>query len=388
MNRKQFFILLIAVLVVGGGGLLVYRNRNNSWENPGTALGGKLLPGLAINDIATITIKGGTNELHLVRQDNLWRVRERGNYPANFSQISEWLIKLADMKIAQSEAVGPSQLARFDLLPAGSADHTGTAVEFSDASGKTLATLLVGKTHMKKPTGHQMPGMGDEGWPDGRYVIVGNATTTLDVVSDPLESTQAKPEQWLNKDFLTIDRPDAIAVQYPVATNSWKLTRASDTNDWQLADAKPKEKLDSSKVSGVTSPFSSPSFNDVLPPDTSPAISGLTNATSVTVNTLDGFTYAAQIGQLRNDNYPVTFAITANFPPSTGKTNDQAKVTAQKTLADKLTREQQYQRWIYLMPSYAVDQVLKNRADLLVTETNSTTSATGTNSTGTATDDK
>ena len=54
-------------------------------------------------------------------------------------------------------------------------------------------------------------------------------------------------------------------MQFPEATNSWKLTRASATNDWQLADAKPDEKLDSSKISGVTSPFSSASFNDVAP---------------------------------------------------------------------------------------------------------------------------
>ena len=274
MNRKQFFILLIAVLVVGGGGLLVYRNSNNSWENPGTTLGGKLLPGLAINDVAAITIKGGTNELHLVRQDSLWRVRERGNYPANFAQISEWLIKLSDMKIAQSEEVGPSQLSRFDLLPAGGAEHTATSVELLDASGKPLATLLVGKTHMKKPASQQPAGMGDGGWPDGRYVQVGNATNTLDVVADPLENTQPKPDQWLNKDFLNVEKPGTITVDFPEATNSWSLTRASETNDWSLTAASPKEKLDSTKTSGVTTPFSSAAFNDVLPPDTTPATAG------------------------------------------------------------------------------------------------------------------
>jgi hypothetical protein len=69
----------------------------------------------------------------------------------------------------------------------------------------------------------------------------------------------------LNKDFLSIEKPRAIAVQFPEATNSWKLTRASETNDWQLADAKPGEKPDASKISSVTSPFSSASFNDVAP---------------------------------------------------------------------------------------------------------------------------
>jgi hypothetical protein len=374
MNRKQFILLLIVVLVVGGAGLLMYQRGNNSWENSGAALGGKLLPGLSINDIAAITLQGGTNELHLVRQDGLWRVRERGNYPANFSQISAWLIKLSDLKIAQSQEVGPSQLSRFDLLPAGPGEHTATSVEFADANGKVLASLLLGKQHMKKPTTPQPEGMGDEGWPDGRYVMVGGATT-LDVISDALENSEPKPDQWLNKDFLNVEKPAAINVQFPVATNSWKLTRASETNDWQLADAGPKEKLDSSKISGVTTPFSSPSFNDVLPADTAPAASGMTNVTRVTVDTLDGFTYAAQIGQKHDDNYPVTFTISASLPPSA------ATNALQKTLTDKLARELQYQHWIYLMPAYAIDPVLKNRADLLVTGTNNAPAATGTNST-------
>jgi Flp pilus assembly protein CpaB len=106
MNRKQFIILLVLVVVVGAAGLLVRQRSNNSWQGGGTAIGQKLLPNLAVNDVAQIAIKSGTNELNLVKRDNLWRVRERGDYPANFSQISEVLMKLADLKIAQTEEIG------------------------------------------------------------------------------------------------------------------------------------------------------------------------------------------------------------------------------------------------------------------------------------------
>ena len=40
---------------------------------------------LPVNDVAAIVIKGGTNQLDLVRKDNLWRVKQRNDYPANFS---------------------------------------------------------------------------------------------------------------------------------------------------------------------------------------------------------------------------------------------------------------------------------------------------------------
>lgn len=374
MNRKQFLILLFFVLIVGGGGLVIYQQSNRSWESSAATIGGKLLPNLPVNDIAGITIKGGTNELHLVKTDNLWRVRERANYAANFGQISEWLIKLADLKIAQSQDVGPSQLGRFALLPPGTATNTGTQVEFTDANGKVVGSLLLGKKHLKKPAAGQpdMMGMGEEGWPDGRYVQAGGQTTSLAVITDPMENAEPKPEQWLNKDFINVEKPSVIAVDFPAATNSWKLMRASETNDWQLASPGPKEKLDTSKIYSVTTPFSSPSFTDLLPPDTKPEAAGLTNVTRITLDTLDGFTYAAQVGQKRNENYPVTFTITANLPtPITG--TNAAAVAAQsrlKTLTEKLTREQGCQKWIYLLPTYVVDPLLKPRGDLLVVETN------------------
>jgi hypothetical protein len=397
MNRKQFLILLVLVLLLGGAGLIIHQRGSRSWEDSASTLGGKLLPNLPVNDIAQITLQAGTNQLHLVRTDNRWRVYERGNYPANFSQISDWILKLADLKIAQNQDVGPSQLARFALLPPGPATNTATLVELADANGKTLASLLLGKKHLKKSTGAQpMMGLGDQAWPDGRYVMVGANRTTLDVIADPLDNAEPKPDQWLSKDFLNVENPSAITVAFPEATNSWQLTRASETNDWQLAAAGPKEKLDADKISGVTSPLSSASFNDVLPPDIKPEAAGLTNLTRLTVATFDGFTYTAQIGPKQAENYPVAVTVTAVLPPepapavaaqpaAPAKSVTEAKPSAdkvaadkavaeakehRKTLTDKLAREQQCEHWTYLMPAYALDAVLKPRTELLVTETN------------------
>ena len=192
------------------------------------------------------------------------------------------------------------------------------------------------------------------------------------MISDPLDSVQPGAEAWLNKDFLSIENPRAIAVQFPEATNSWKLTRATATNDWQLADARPDEKADSSKISSVTSPFSSPSFNDVAAAGTG----SVTNPTVLTVETFDGFTYVAQIAPKMNETYPVSFSVSASLatqrPAATDeKAGDKAQLdqefkTQQARLTDKLAREKSYERWIYQMPAASVEEFLKPRAQLLV----------------------
>lgn len=377
MNRKQFIILVVAVALIGAAGWIVHQRGQQSWQSAGESIGGKLLPNFPINDVAQIEIQSGTNALTLARRDNLWRVRQRGDYPADFSKISDLLTKLADLKIVQSEDIGPSELGRFDLLPTGSATNSGTQLAFKDQNGKTLASLLLGKKHMKQPSGGSQF---DEGWPDGRYVKAGDAKTVA-VISDALDNAEPNAPSWLDKDFFKIENPKSVAVTFLEATNSWKLIRASETNDWQLADVKPGEKLDSSKLYEVTSPFGSPSFDDV-----SPGAAGLTDASELTAQTFDGFNYTVKIGRKQNDDYPLTLAVAADFPPEPApakdaKPADKAKLDAdfkarQKTLADKLAKEKQFENWTYSVPAYVVDPLLKPRAELLVeTETNAATTA-------------
>ena len=373
MNRKQFFILLVLVVIIGAAGLVIRQRGQSSWQSAAQTIGRKLLPDLPVNDIAQITVKAGGSELNLARRDGVWCVRERNDYPANFSDISGLLLKFADLKVVQSEEVGPSQLGRFELLPPGAAANTATQIEFKDASGKTRNSVLLGKKHMNKARGGQFGGMvGDEGWPDGRYVLAGSGAKTVAVVSDPLQDVRPKPEAWLNKDFLHIEKPRTIAVQFAEATNSWKLTRTSETNDWQLADAKAGEKLDSAKISGVTSPFSSASFSDIAALNASNAPTG----TTLTVGTFDGFTYIVKIGASENGNYPAHITVSANLATERvagkdEKAEDKAKLDKefkdqQAKFAEKLAGEKRFGHWVYQLPGYTVDPLLKPKKELLV----------------------
>ena len=119
------------------------------------------------------------------------------------------------------------------------------------------------------------------------------------LIADPLNNIEPKPEDWLNKDFFKVERPKAVAVTYPVATNSWKLARDTESGEWKLAEAKPEEKLDAARASGVSSPFASPMFNDVVAPGAKPEDNGLDKPTVVTVETFDDFVYTVKIGERR-----------------------------------------------------------------------------------------
>jgi Domain of unknown function (DUF4340) len=376
MNRKQFAILVVLLVVLGGAGLLIVKKQRQE-SGAGEAGAGKNLLGekFPVNDITQITLKTGTNALNLVKKDDVWKVSERANYAANFSQISEELIKLAGLKVAQVEEVGASQLARLELTQPGPATNSGTLVDLKDKDGKTMKSLTLGKKHMQKPQHSTPTPWGDEGYPDGRYVMVsGNSQEAL-LIKDPLDKLEAKPAEWLQKDFFHIERPKAIAVTFPVATNSWKITRDVESGEWKLAEAKPEEKLDTTKVPGVANPFSSPSFNDVVLPGAKPEDNGLDKPTVVTVDTFDDFTYVVKVGTKNGDEYPVKMTVTANFPnervpakdekPEDKDKADKAWKDRQKQLETNLQTAQAFAKWTYLVPSYNVDPMLKERKDLL-----------------------
>src|SRR5436190_11118412 len=151
MSRKQFFVVLAALAFIGGAGLVLFHRHEQLWTNSATKTGGSLMPGFKFNEVAAIHVQGNS-DFNVVRDNGIWRVPERHNYPANFRQIRQLLMNMRDLKVVQSEPVGPSQLERVDLNPPGRSPGGGTLLEFKDAHGKTLDSLLVGKEHERLQT--------------------------------------------------------------------------------------------------------------------------------------------------------------------------------------------------------------------------------------------
>ena len=374
MNSKQLIFLLAALVVLGGAGL-VLRNRNQeSWSTSGSKLGEKVLPNFQVNDVASIVIKGPT-QLDLVKKNDRWGVQERNDYPANFSQISDLLIKMGDLKIAQAEPIGSSQLARMHLAAPGSAD-SATEIEFKDAQGKALQSLLLGKKHTRKSERPSPFPYGDSAMADGRYVMLQSDPREVLTVSDPLNSVDPKPAEWLNKDFFKVEKPKAISFVSTNAADSWNLTRDSETGSWVLSGAKPGEKFDTNKASSLSSTLSSPSFIDVAA-DAAPAKTGLDKPLVVTIATFDHFTYTLKIGAKNpENNYNLNVAVTADFPTERTpgkdeKPDDKKKLGKEfqdklKPLQEKLQQEKSLDRWTYLVNSWLIDPLIRTRAQLMV----------------------
>jgi hypothetical protein len=373
MNRKQLILIFAVLVILGGAGLALLNHNRESWSSPQGKMGRKLFPDFPYDDVAAIHVKNAA-DLHLAVKEGKWRVVERADYPADFPRIRDLLIKLGGLKIAQSEPIGPSQLAHMELEAPGKGAGSGTLVELMDKSGKTLRSFLLGKKHTQESSRPSPYGGGE--FEDGRYLLLPDDNKELVLVSDPLNSVEAGAEPWLDKDFFKIEKLQSVSLVSTNATNSWKLTRESESAPWVLADTNAGEILDSNKVASLAGAVSYVSFVDVAS-NSAPAVTGLDKPLALTLDTFDHFSYNLKVGgKTPENNFYLTVGVSAEVPTNRvagkdEKPEDKQKLDAEfqartKALQEKLATEKSFAPWVYIVGSGLAEPLIRDRSQILV----------------------
>jgi len=377
MNQKQLLILVLVLAVLGGAALMHLRKDSQQRQGGGRAAGTELLADLPVGEeLAQVVITQGSNTLTLTRTEGVWGVAERNGYPANYSEISRTVLKLRDLKSVLTEQIAESQLAQLELLEPGTGAGGGTLIDFRDKAGQSLASLMLGKEQTRKQSGPpQGGGGGPQEIPVGRWVMNPEDRTSVAQVSDTLSNIRPTPGSWLDKTFFKVQKIRSIDVTYPdEATNSFTLSRDSETDAWTLAGLEEGWELDGTKTSAFNSALGSPSFDDVIV-DVEDAEFGLDQPRRILIETFDGFKYDIAAGSPIEGKIPMRVAVKGTYPRERDVAEDEDEsVKTQKdkefadtlgTLDEKLESEQALEKWTYLVSSWTLDSVLKKRADLV-----------------------
>lgn len=368
MNRKQFLILVVALVVLGGAGLALFWQDIAAYRAAGAKIGARLLPDLKVSEVEQIRLQDAKSQATLVKKGNAWVVRERGDYPADVQKIGDLLIKLAELKVTQSESVGESLLPRLDLAQPGKGEGGGTLVEFKGAADKTLASLILGKTVLKKDPVNPLPGA-QNGVPAGRYVLVAGARDTVVVVSDPLSGAEAGPAQWLLKDFFKADRIRTLTVGEGAA--QWKITRDEEYGQWKFASGSGT--LDASAAVGAANALSGLAFDDVV---TGSREGETEHPGTVTAETFDDLTYTLKVAKRKaGGDYDVSFAVSGEppakrVPEKNEKPGDKARLDKEfaetlKKLEERIAREKALAKWTYVVSAKQLAPLMKERAQMI-----------------------
>lgn len=375
MSRKQFLVMVAALAVLLAAAAGVVLSDRSAWTSADSRAGQKAIGGLKISDVAEITVRDSSGELHLVRGQAGWSVRERADFPADTDRVAAVLVKLAETKVVQSEPLVASQRARLELLEPNPIDAkdkvqgAGTAIELKDAKGGVLGRLLLGKKIMKGSATASL------GRPDadatGRYLVAGGDDKTVLAVGDPLNEAEAKPQDWLVKDLLRVEGSKTIS-SFKDGKLRWTVTRNTESADWSLIGS--RDKPDLQKATDLASSLGWVNLVDVVA-EPAKVDTGLDHAVAIKAETFDGLKYTLNVGKQSGANYYVRVAV-AGEPVKTRKPaknekaedkakNDKAFEEARKKLVEKVEREKKLEAWTYLVAKTGLDALLRDRQQLM-----------------------
>ena len=380
MNRKQFLWLMLVVLLLGGVSIALFWQDITLYRDSGAKIGARLMPELKISDVAKLRLQDADKEVTLALKDKVWRVEQRGGYPADFAEISGLILKLLDVKVVQTETVGASLHPRLNLLAPdkaakdkgandrGAKEGAGTLMELSDASGKVLVSLVLGKVSLKKDPMNPLPNAKD-GVPAGRHVLVAGRGDSVAVVSDPLEKAVTAPGAWVAKDFFKADRIRTLQLAGE-GVSSWKIARDEEWGQWKFAAGGGQ--LHPSAAVTATNALGSLAFSDVVIDDKA----GAGKAAVLTAETFDNLTYTVKLAPLANGDFVLRYTV-AGTPPKTRKPEAKEKpedvAKLDKDFADNLQRlearvmlEQARSQWAYVVPGKMAAPLLMKREQMAV----------------------
>ncbi len=237
MNSKHVSALALLLILLGGVAYWVQFGGSGAWKQADTQAGAKVVPGLVVGTVSVVRINSGKDQVTLERKGQAWSVRERDGYPADTQKIGPFLLKLADLKVIQTEAITESLRPRLQLAPPGQTGG-GIALDLLDASTKPLSSLIVGKAITRKS---DFPGATQE-VPSGRYLLARERPSSALAVSEPLSEVDPNPRTWLDKTFAKVERAKTITLSSG-GKPRWVLTRPEEAGmAWQLKDpAKDEE---------------------------------------------------------------------------------------------------------------------------------------------------
>ena len=375
--KKIITLLIILGALIGAA--VVYQEQQNASLNTAATRGirirERLLPTLEPTALRKFNLKDDKASVSITIGDDLKTatLAERSGYPASIDKLSTVLADLREQKISSKQVVGKGAWAKNKLkAPGDGTEGIGTQLEMLGSADKPLATLILGG-NIETTGGNSNPMTGGS---NQRFVRIPEDGETIWVVNNTYFDLESKPENWLDKAFIDVQKIKEITVTAPKADDSWKVNRPDENApDFVLADAKSGEALDATKLP-ASSVLSAPTFNDVNAKDKAAEL--LKDASKVKITTFDGFTYDAQVAKQSkdgSDKYYLSVTVAAEIAkerapvkdekPEDKKKKDEEFAAAKKSKEEKLAKEQKFAGWVYEVSEYTVNNLLKKRSEIV-----------------------
>ncbi len=366
MKKHHLLSLVAAAILVGLAGIYFQISRSAGWNASKTDR--RIFQNLAINDVTKIQLRSTADTVTLEKKGEEWRVVERDDYPADFEKIRDLIKTLWSLKAGQEIQVGPSQFGRLKVLAPGQGNDAGIEIDLKGEKEANIASLIVGKSvdRSDNATGAAA---------SGRFISNPAVRDRVYLVSETFYSIDPLSiGPWLEKAFIAPG--DLREIDQAAWSNNpgWKVVRDDPKADWRLENRQLEEVLDKPFAQSLSN--FAPSFTDVRPASTSPDETGLNDPFQIRIKAFDGFNYDLLLGKQGPDKTRyIQLRVSADLPsvrtPDPKESQEDKKKKDEefdKRSADlkrRLEKEKRFEKWVFLVPDWSLEQMLKRRNEIV-----------------------
>jgi hypothetical protein len=199
MTKRSFAILCALAIVAVALAVVAIADRPRL--EAGDSLGERVFPNLVkdAEALKTVAVRHGGETLSFDWDGKMWRVRERGNYPADPEKLTNLIVNLARMTKVEGKTKLPDRYARLEVEDPAAKDAKSREVALIDVNGKEIAGLIVGK---------RQAALGNK--EGGTYVRMTNDPQVWLATGEI--TAPASAGDWLRKDLVDIKEPAIIGV--------------------------------------------------------------------------------------------------------------------------------------------------------------------------------
>lgn len=201
------------------------------------------------NRIDRVVISAQEAVTTLVLQPDGWKVKEKGNYPADFSLVRQLLIGAISLTEGEPKTTLPENYRYLELQPLEADDSKAVLIE-AFAGEDNLAAFYVGKQ------GYQL-----DGSQDSVYIRKKEEKRCWLAKGKVLKET--RPKNWLNLQLLNVDSTTVESMTFGEGKDSFTILRG-EAGGYVLQNA-PETPLDTNKVEDALFLVESLNANDVVP---------------------------------------------------------------------------------------------------------------------------
>jgi Domain of unknown function (DUF4340) len=365
MKKNHLLILMLVAIVAGSAGIYFQVSRSAGWGE--TSTNRTIFQNLPVNDITKIQLRSAAASVTLEKKGDEWRVAERDDYPADFTKIRDLIKTLWELKAGQEMQVGPSQLGRLKVIVPGQGDDAGVEISLKGEKDKEFASLIIGKSVDRS---NSAPGAAAT----GRFVYNPTVKDRVYLVSESFFSVDPiSVGSWLDQAFINPGETKEVDQAAWSNNPGWKVVRKDPKADWQLEGLQPGETIDKSFAQSLST--FAPSFVDVRPGSVSSDELGK-DPFEVGIMTFDGFNYDFLLGKEGPDKSRyLKLTVNADLPSArTPEPNESADDKKKKdeefdkktaALKERLEKEKRFEKWVYLVPDWNLEQILKRRDEIV-----------------------